>query len=229
VSDLVSTIPPALATAGQFQLFFPSLCEDAPASDPMALSQVLVEATAFIESSVGRRLAPFSNLTESHRLFGIDPTEYGASSDSPLDLYGSLGLSRAAAYGSGNLVRKFWVDQTAPHYADLWTYSVASISLDLTYGSQILVQPSSIEGMGPHPDTGECRLRLGTFAPEGTTIVITYGGGYTVAIPADLQRLCRYVAAKMIILDMEPQSRKEMNLDEIELQITAMLSNWAKS
>jgi hypothetical protein len=37
------------------------------------------------------------------------------------------------------------------------------------------------------------------------------------------------VAAKMIILDMEPQSRKEMNLDEIELQITAMLSNWAKS
>jgi hypothetical protein len=83
--------------------------------------------------------------------------------------------------------------------------------------------------MTPQPDTGECRLRLGTFAPEGTNIVINYGGGYTVAIPADLQRLCRYVAAKMIILDMEPQSRKEMNLDEIELQITAMLSNWAKS
>ena len=154
MSDLVSTIPPALATAGQFQLFFPSLCEDAPASDPMALSQVLVEATAFIESSVGRRLAPFNNLTESHRLFGIDPNEYGASSDSPLDIYGSLGLSQAAAYQTDNLVRKFWVDQTAPHYADLWTYSVNSITLDLTFGSQIQVQTEFPRRHGASPGHG---------------------------------------------------------------------------
>jgi hypothetical protein len=224
---IVSTVPPPLASAADFKRFFPALCQQGVGADPLAVEQLMVEATAAIEDAVDRRLAPFTNVVESHRLYGIDPDEYGASTDSPLDIYGSLGMSQAAAYQSDNLVRKFWLDQAAPHYTELWTYSITSITLHLTFGSLISVDTGSLEG--PYPDTGEARMRLGTFAPEGTNMEVVYSGGFTVAIPPSLQRLCRYQAAKMLMLDKEPQLRKEMNFDEIEKQIDKLMSAWARS
>jgi hypothetical protein len=222
----VPAIPPALITPGQFQRSFPELCSTKPGHDPLYLADLVVEATAWIENAVDRRLAPFTNLQETDRLYGIDPTEYGASTDSPLDIYGSLGLSKAQAYQDDSLVRHYWLRQAAPHYPELWTYSVHSITLHLTYGNIIKVDPTSIEG--PWPDDGHMRFRLGTFAPEGTTIVLVYGGGYTVGIPPDLQRLCKYKAAKLLMLDLEPQQRKEMNWSEIDAECLTILSNWTR-
>lgn len=224
---LVNAVPPPLASAADFQRYFPELCKSGVGSDPSNLAELMVEATAFIEDSLDRRLAPFTSTVESHRLFGIDPTEYGASTDSPLDIYGSLGLSQAAAYQQDNLVRKFWLDQTAPHYPELWTYAVTSITLFLTFGETMPIDPSALEG--PHKDTGEVRMRLGTFAPEGTNLEVVYSGGYTVQVPPSLQRLCRYQAAKMLSLDMQPSERKANGLADLDKQIEMLMANWAKS
>lgn len=228
MAPIVSATPAPLATAAQFQRRFPALCQEGPGGEPLELDQIMIEATSELETRTSRRFAPFANHYFSDRLYGIDPAEYGGSSDSPLDIYGSLGLSQANALGdSDSLVRHFYMDQTAPHYPELWTYDIASINLRLTYGSTIQVDPSTIEG--PQSDTGHCRLRLGTFAPEGSTIEVVYSGGYTEAIPPTLSRACLYQAAKYIILDQEPQSRKGMDLNELDAQIDTLLASWARA
>lgn len=223
---IVDSTPQPLATAAQFTRRFPSLVQEGALAEPLNLDELMVEATAFIEDTTSRRLAPFSGYYFSDRLVGIDPNEYGDSGNMPTDIYGSLGMSQAAALGDSSLIRNFYLDQTAPHYPELWTYSIESIRLRLTFGNVIDVQLSSIEG--PQKDTGHVRLRLGTFAPEGTTIEVIYGGGYTLGIPASLSRLCLYVAAKFLMLDMEPQAREKMNYREIDTQISMLMRNWAK-
>lgn len=227
MSSIVSASPLPLATAAQFQRRFPSLIKSGSASDPDELAQLMVEATAFIEDSTDRRLTPFTGHVFTDTLRGLNPDEYGDNADSPLDIYGSLGLSQANAFGTDDLVRNWWIDQTAPHYPELWTYDIASINLYLTFGNTIAVDPTSIEG--PQKDTGHARFRLGTFAPEGTTIEVIYGGGYTVGIPPSLSRLCLYQAAKFVMLDMEPQDRDKHNFQEIDTQCLMLLANWSRS
>lgn len=225
MSALVSADPVPLATAAQFQQYYPSLCQAGPASDPATLAQTMVEASAAVESRLDRRLAPFSGHTFTDRLAGVDPDEFG-DTDLPADIYGELGLSQARAYGASNLVRAIWLDQYAPLFPELWTYSIQTITLYLSVGSTIPVDPKSVEG--PWPDSGFMRLRLGTFAPEGTTVVVVYGGGYTVGIPPNLMRLCRMEAAKLVLLDMEPEQRGEMHIDDLEKAIEGLYASWVK-
>ena len=51
-----------------------------------ALSDLLAEATRECESETGRRLVPFSGVTETHRAEGMDPDEYTDSANIPMDL-----------------------------------------------------------------------------------------------------------------------------------------------
>jgi len=217
--------PVSLASVADLQRRYPELVVDL---EPTLLADILVEATTHLEDRTGRRLAPFTGHIFQERLFGIDPAEYGNNADMPMDIYGSLGMSQAIALGASTLVRHFWLDQFAPVYPELWTYNIQSMTLFRTYGDE---QPIDFEHggiRGPDVTDGHVWIRLGTFAPEGSRIQVVYDGGYTNGIPASLRRACLFQAAKFIILEFEPQTRREMNLDQIDQQIDSIIAPWVR-
>ena len=223
----VPTDPVPLATAAAFTKRFPILAQD---KEPDVLAEIMVEATAEIESRTGRRLAPFSGHMYQDRLWGIDPEEYGSDTlQIPIDIYGSLGISYASAMGASNLVRHFWLDQFAPFYPENWQYVIEQMYIILTYGNRQKIDLTT-GGLiaGPDVTDGHCWLRLGTFAPEGTRIYVVYSGGYIGGIPPDLSRACLFQAAKFVILEAEQQLRSGMSLNEIDHQIDMLLAPWVK-
>lgn len=217
--------PGALATVEDFKRRYDEISQQI---DPAVIADNLVEATAHLESLTSRRLAPFSNFVYEAELFGISPTEYGNNADMPLDIYGSLGLSQAVSLGASSLVRHFWLDQFAPAYPELWTYDIQSMTIYRTYGDYQPIDFANGGIRGPSVTDGHVWLRLGTFAPEGSRINVVYSGGYTNGIPPDLRRACLFQTAKFLILEAEPQIRKEMNLDAIDTQIEHLISPWVR-
>src|ERR1035437_526353 len=220
------TDPVPLVTSDVLQRRYPELCMDV---DPITLDEVVVEATANIEDRSGRRLAPFTNIVYEDQLFGIRPDQYGNNSDLPRDVAGALGRSYANAMGASDLVREFWLDEFAPAYTELWTYSVTSMQLYLTFGNtQAIDIPRGGLIMGPDVSDGHCWLRMGTFAPEGSRVRVVYSGGYTVAIPASLRRACLFQAAKFLILEAEPQGRSTMKITDLDEQIDMLVAPWVR-
>lgn len=189
-----------------------------------AVDRLLIRATRAIESRCDRRLAPFT-ITESARAEGIDPSavEFGGW---PLDMVAALGRSEAMAYGTTNLVRDVWLRQYAPVWPDMWAYSNVGVVLARAYGDTENVLASSLEG--PEPDTGHLRLRLGTFMPVGTTIRITYSGGYQT-VPYDLATACCYQAAKFAIRFAEPQPRKDLSTADLDDVLMDCLAPFIRS
>ncbi len=193
-------------------------------TDPNAQQALLLQATRAIENRCDRRLVPFTGLYESQRAMGIDQGIL-AGSDMPLDLSGALGRSQALAFASTRMVRDIWLRQYAPRFEEYWTYDVTQIQLVRAYGDTELVPPTSVEG--PEPDSGHIRFRLGTFVPEGTTIRVTYDGGYD-PIPADLTLACCYQAAKYAVLGAEPETRKDMSLVELDAEILSLIAPYIR-
>lgn len=216
--------PVPLCTAAQFQ--------SGPFSDlaagytTTALSDLMTEATRLCETETNRRLVPFTNITESHRLEGMDPDEYTDSANLPMDLQGTLGRSYAYALGASTLVRHLWLNQGPPHFQELWTYSVSSLKLVRSYGGSELLTPSQYSG--PDPDTGHIWLNLGVFAPIGSYAYPVYSGGYTVAIPADLVRAGRFMAAWLAVKDLNPAST-DRDPEALHTDALMILSNWERT
>jgi len=168
----------------------------------------LGEATRACEREANRRLAPFVNLTEYQPADAINPDEYaGDIANLPMDILSTLGMSYAGAIGSGNLVRRIWVDQYAPHYPDLWAYSNVSVQIIRSYGGSQVITPSQIL-LGPEPDTGHTWFQLGLFLPVGSRVQVTYSGGYTIAIPADLVRACKFMTASYALRELDPDDSR---------------------
>lgn len=224
MADTVST--PPLATPAEFSTRFPSLVLEGAASDPAVLSDMMDEATGALEDMTTRRLTTFTNLQETHTLFGIDPDEYGSAQPGmPLPWAGSLGSSFANALGVTDLVRKMWLNEYAPRYPELWTYDTVSITLRLSVGGLYAANLTTLEG--PYPDTGMVRFPLGVFAPEGTTAVIIYSGGYTTP-PPSLRRACLYQTALNLITEIEPQMAKDVSVANLEQQLEKAIAPWMR-
>lgn len=187
---------------------------------------VMVRASRALETRTGRRLTPFTGLVQSERAEGVDAAGSGYSG--PLPLLDALGRSRAQAFGDGSpSVRDVWLDEHAPLASELWTYSGVSVTLLPGYGGSQTIAGSALEG--PEPDTGHLRLPLGTWCPVGTTIRVTYSGGYTLGVPDDLREACLLQAAKLLILRMEPQARPGMDTDDLEKELTELLAPYART
>lgn len=192
------------------------------------LSDILGEATRACESECGgRRLAPFTGLVETHRASAIDPDEYSDQSNLPMDIQSTLGASYAQAIGANSLVRRVWVDQAAPLYQDLWAYSNVSVKAIRSYGGTQNLQPTQILN-GPEPDTGHLWFQLGLFLPVGSRVQVTYSGGYTVAIPGDLVRACKFMAAWMIICELNPEDTNH-DPDRLHAAALMILQNYDRS
>ena len=191
--------PVPLATSADMQAGqFADLVKDYSAE---SLDQLMVEATREAEGICGRRLAPFTQLPESHRATGIDPDEYADSANLPMDLQGTLGRSYAMALGASSLVRHCWLNEYAPRHADLWQYANLNISIVRSYGGTQTVTAAQL--LSTDNDTGHVFFQLGLFLPVGTNIRISYDGGYQT-IPADLGRACKYLAACTALSEIDP-------------------------
>jgi hypothetical protein len=168
-------------------------------TSPDAQTDLMLEATRACESACDRRFAPFTNVVETQRADSLD-IEDALDAYVPLDPTSQLGFSRALSLGSTLLVRHCWVSERPPRYSELWSGSVTSINLLRSFSGTQQVDVSQIQY---ESDTGHIRFQLGTFVPPGTTIAVTYSGGYQ-AMPADLVRACKYMAASIAVRELDP-------------------------
>jgi hypothetical protein len=188
-----------------------------------ALVDLMSEATRTCESECGRRLVPFT-VTETTRADGVDPDEYPAGSSLPMPIQGTIGWSEALSLGGGSdLVRHAWLTQVPVRYPDLWQYSDVSVTVIRSYsGTQQYDQAQLLDG----PDNlGHIWFQIGSLVPVGSRIRTTYSGGYTVAIPADLVRACRYMAAWMVVSELNPGSTAH-DPDWLHTSALMILSNY---
>ena len=170
---------------------------------PGPMNDLMSEATRVCEGMAGgRRLAPFT-ITETTRADGIDPDEYPPGMGLPMPIQGTIGWSEALALGGNDLVRHCWLTQVPVRYPDLWQYSGVSVLLIRSYAGTETVQASQIL-QGPD-NLGHLWFQIGTLLPVGSRIQVTYSGGYTVAIPADLVRAARLAAAWLAITELNPE------------------------
>lgn len=218
VSAVTPLAQPSDATA------FGSLPEVYRNNPDQTYTALLARATRAIESRCDRRLAPFTGLVETTRAEGVDP-DSAAGSGWPLSLQGSLGLSKANALGATALCRDLWLREYAPIYPDMWAGSIQSITLTLAYGGTQTLPAG--EMAGPDPDTGHVRLNLGTFCPPGTTIAVTYSGGYD-PVPDDLVQACLLQAMKLALIGAEPQTRSGLSYAELDAELVGLLDPYMR-
>lgn len=173
--------------------------------NPATVADYLGEATRKCEDITDRRLAPFTGLTETTRASGIDPDEYGGVQGMPVSIQATLGQSEASALGMTNLVRHTWLRQYPPRYPDLWLQNpTIQVLVIRSYGG---IQPMTTAQILDGPDdTGHVWFQLGQFIPVGSRIRVTYPGGYTVAVPGSLKRGCEYIAASIVVRELDPDS-----------------------
>jgi hypothetical protein len=185
----------------------------------------MAESTRMCEEETTRRLAPFT-LTESHRAEGIDPDEYADSANLPMDLQGTLGRSYAYALGASTLVRHCWLNEYAPVFQDMWSYSNVSVRFVRSYGGSQVISPSQFIA-GPDPDSGHMFFQLGLFLPVGSLIYATYSGGYN-PVPAGLVRAGRFMAAYLAIRDLNPGDTAH-DPDALHTDALIRLSNYMRA
>lgn len=189
-----------------------------------AQSNLMLQATRACESACDRRLAPFTNIIETQRADAMD-IEDAMDAYVPLDPTSQLGFSRAQSLGSTLLTRHFWTREHPPRYPELWTGSISAITLYRSYSGAQLINVGQIQY---EPDTGHCRFALGTFVPPGTTIQVTYSGGY-ITVPADLVQACQYMAASMAVKQLDPvDGRSGHDPDALRADALEMLAPYTR-
>lgn len=187
-----------------------------------AVQEFLNESTREIEDICDRRLAPFTGLTETTRASGIDPDEYASSGTMPMSIQGTIGASYASALSIQSLARHTWLAQTPPRYPDLWTYSNVTITVYRSYGgTQQLASGQILQGPD---DTGHVWFELGQFIPIGSRVQVTYGGGYTLGIPASLVRACKYMCASITVRELNPDDSAH-NPDQLRAEALRILKD----
>lgn len=222
---MVMTLSP-LATSADLQEFGSNmeLLQNTTRWTTPVLDRLMLRATRAVEGKCRRRLAPFSAKVESHRAQGIAPDEYGGQPAMPMDLTGAVGWSQAAAMGVSNMVREFWLDEYPPEYQELWAYNLESVEIERTFSdSQTFTGPDFVSWQGPEPDTGHVKMPIGTYCPTGSTIRVTYGGGYQT-VPDDLNLATVMQAMKFVIVGAEPETRQGMSTAELDTEMALLLA-----
>jgi len=191
-------------------------------TDPNAQADLLIEATRMCENACDRRLAPFT-VTETCRADALD-VEDALDAYVPLDPQSQLGFSRASSLGSTLLVRHYWVRSWPPRLPEYWTGSLVSVNLLRSFSGEQVVDPSTLQY---EPDTGHVRFQLGTFVPPGTTIVTVYTGGYTTT-PADLMRACKYMAASIAVVELDPLLETGHDANDLEARALGILTPYMR-
>lgn len=190
---------------------------------PQARADLMVQATRACEDACDRRLAPFT-ITETQRAESLD-VEDALDAYVPLDPASQLGMSRAMSLGSTLLVRHFWVREHPPRYPEFWDGAVSKIVLKRSFSG---IQDVAVSQVQYEPDTGHVRFALGTFVPPGTTIQVTYTGGYTT-VPQSLVLACTYMAGAIAVRQLDPVVQPtEHDADMLRVQALEYLAAFGR-
>jgi hypothetical protein len=78
-------------------------------------------------------------------------------------------------------------------------------------------------------DTGHVRFNLGSYVPQGSTLSVTYSGGYST-IPDELVQACILRAAKIALVDLNPQQKNAVDIDvqNLESEIKDLLTDYVR-
>lgn len=191
---------------------------------PQAQANIMLYATRACEAACDRRLAPFTSIIETQRAESMD-VEDALDSYVPLDPTSQLGFSRAQSLGSTLLVRHFWVREHPARFQEMWTGSINAINLFRSYSGQQSVSMNTVQY---EPDTGHVRFQLGTFVPAGTTIQVSYSGGYST-IPGDLVEACKFLAASIAVKELDPvDGRSGHDPDALRTEAIEMLAPYVR-
>jgi len=184
-------------------------------------TNLMTRASRALEVQAGRRLAQFSGLVETHTLQALDIDDAEVGAYVPLPESAVMGISRAQSLGISNLVRHLWLNQ---YPGDLWpelwlnaTSPLSNIASIVVYRSFSGSETLDVSALQYESDKGHIRLALGTFAPQGSTAVITYSGGYAT-VPDDLKQLAIFKATEMALLDLDPEARADHGVDLSEIR-----------
>lgn len=189
-----------------------------------ALDHIMMRATRLCESAVDRRLAPFGSITETQRAQMLDVDDV-TEIPGPMEPSAQLGFSRAQSLGTSQLVRHFWLREYPPRYPEMWSGSINSINLLRSYSGTQAVVPNTTQY---EPDTGHCRFQLGTYVPTGTTIVVSYNGGYATT-PLDLEQACEFMAASLVLKQLDPaQASHGHDPDALRLDAMEILTAYTR-
>lgn len=192
-------------------------------TDPV-LDHLMMRATRLCESATDRRLAPFTNVTETQRAQALDVDDI-TEIPGPMEPSAQLGFSRAQSLGTSQLVRHFWLREYPPRFPEMWAGSIASINLLRSYSGTQAVVPNTTQY---EPDTGHCRFQLGTYVPTGTTIVVTYSGGYSTT-PLDLEQANEFMAASLVLKQLDPaQAMHGHDPDALRLDALEILTAYTR-
>jgi hypothetical protein len=179
----------------------------------------IVRASQAAEDYCRTRLSPFT-VTESCRAAAVDVDETW-DLYTPLDTPGQLALSRAQSLGAAQLVRHAWVRNRPPIRQELWSGQITTITIERSVsGSQTLTDPSQWQY---EADTGHIRFYYGSFIPVGSTLLITYTGGYTPEVPMGLRMATLYGAAVLALVELTPGARPSVDLTELAQTRDALL------
>lgn len=166
--------------------------------DPDEKRDLMLRATRACENYCQRRLAPFVGLTETHRADGIDPADLvGIMPEGDVSVVSAASFGRAIGSAPAQ-ARQVWLDQYAPMFPEMWTYSDLTIRILRSDGSDQEVPVTDLLGGEVAADSGHLWFRVGTYLPPGSRVKVTYSGGYTT-VPQDLVNACRYMAAADVI------------------------------
>lgn len=215
--------PVPLCSPAQFQEGgFADLVRD---YSEQALVDLLIEGTRRCEDLTGRRLAPFTGITETHRAGGIDPDEYTDSANLPMDIQGTLGRSYAYALGASSLVRHLWLNEFAPRYPEMWQYTSVQVTIVRSYGGTEQLSPAQY--VGAEVDSGHIWYQLGLFIPVGSLARVTYSGGYVLSTPASLVRANKFMSAYLAVRELNP-AEADHNPDQLHQDALDWLAPWMR-
>jgi hypothetical protein len=210
----------ALATADQFTEG--PFADLATAVSPQALTDALGEATRIAEEEAGYRLAPFTGLTETVRVAATPPDEHALVQvpGHRVPVFPPAGFDPVL----NSQIRHFWLPQRPLRYPDMWSYDVTEI---VTSGPYSYAITDFIDGPD---DEGHMWVQPGQYLATGSRIRVTYSGGYTIAIPASLVRVCKLLTAEIIIRELDPDDAPTSHdPDLLHEDALMVLSNWPKT
>ena len=185
---------------------------------------LMIRASRSIESQCERRFAPFT-ITETGRASTVDIDDSGGDIGGPVPWAVSIAQSRARSLGgAGDLVRHIFLREYPPQWSELWVGALVSVWVDPGLAGSYQVP---LGGVQYEPDTGHIRLALGTYVPMGSTVRVTYSGGYS-PVPDDLLQACLYEATEMAFHELLPEKKGDVDMGALASIKDRMLAGYVR-
>jgi hypothetical protein len=188
-------------------------------------TELVTNASQAVEDFCRRRLAPFTGLVEHHRAEMVD---VDSSLDYPpvlLDTSDQIGWLRAQSLNATSWVRAVQLDEYPPRWPDMWSGAISDITVvrDLA-GSTDYPAAQLLEY---EQDTGFVRFQLGAYIPPGSSIQVTYSGGYTTT-PGTLKVATEFEAIEIGILSTLPELAEKYDLAWIRAKKVELLTEYVR-